>query len=133
MSTPNSSPNSPVHVHQHNLSSSPAWKSASGQGVVSLALCVLAGISAFPLLVLPVLGFLPAVFAGAGIIVADAGLRGATHGNGLAVTALILSVVLFAILAGLATLWHVVVAGPTVTDPWFLEGLEKVWDRLFGS
>lgn len=134
MSTPNHTRGSPVDVHQHNQSTHPhTAKSASSQGVISLILCAAAVISAPMLLALPILGFIPAALAGIGIIVAGAGLRGATQGNGLAVTGLILSVLLFALLAGVATFWHVFVAGPTITDPWFQDGLDEVWDRLFGS
>ncbi|KAA9394906.1 hypothetical protein FCK90_05105 [Kocuria coralli] len=53
--------------------------------------------------------------------------------HGLAVTGLILSVVLFASLAGLATFWQFGVVGPAVTDQWFLDGLREIWDRLSGS
>ncbi|MFC0673843.1 hypothetical protein [Brachybacterium hainanense] len=133
MSTPNPSPGSPVHLHQHDHGTPPAGRSAGGQGAASLVLCALAVISAFPLLAVPVLGFLPALFAGAGILVAATALRGAAHGRGIAVTGLVLSVALFAILTGLATVWHLVVAGPAVTHPWFEDGLAEVWDRLFGS
>ncbi|WP_145942860.1 hypothetical protein [Corynebacterium glyciniphilum] len=108
-------------------------KSATRQGIASLILCAAAVVSAPVSLPLPILGFLPAVFAGIGIILASVGLRRATHDTGLAVTGLVLSVLLFAALGGVATFWHVIVAGPTVSDPWFQDALDQVWDRLFGS
>ncbi|UAL30428.1 hypothetical protein K8W59_02565 [Nocardioides rotundus] len=67
-------------------------------------------------LLIPYVGFLPALVAGAGIVVAWTGLRGSTHGAGVAVTGLIVSVVLFALLAGVATMWNVVVADPAIRD-----------------
>ncbi|MDN5746782.1 MAG: hypothetical protein L0H31_16940, partial [Nocardioidaceae bacterium] len=101
----------PVHVYQNNTTAPGVpSKSATGKGVVSLVLAVTAMFTAPLLLLIPYVGFLPALIAGAGIIVAWAGLRGATHGTGLAVAGLIVSVVVFAVLAGVATVWNVVVA-----------------------
>lgn len=108
-------------------------RSAASQGIASLILCAAAVISAPVSLPLPILGFFPAVFAGIGIFLASVGLRRATHNTGLAVTGLVFSVLLFAALGGIATFWHVLVAGPTVSDPWFQDALNQVWDRLFGS
>lgn len=72
----------------------------------------------------------PALIAGAGIVAAWASLRGSTHGTGLAVTGLIVSVVLFALLSGLATVWTVVVADPAVRD---YEELHEVIDHIKSS
>lgn len=107
-------------------------KSATGSGAISLGLSAVALVSA-PMLVIPYVGFLPALLAGGGIAVAWSGLRGSTRGTGMAVAGLVVSVVFFALFAGVATFWNVVVAGPAVTDEWFLDGLRQAWDRLFGS
>lgn len=132
MSNPHSGP--PVHVHQHNeTAGQTVSKSATRSGILALVLCAVAFLSA-PLLLIPYLGFLPAVVAGAGIVVAWSGLRRSTHGTGLAVTGLIISVVLFALLAGIATVWNVVVADPAIRD---YEQLHEVIDHvktlIFGS
>lgn len=124
----------PVHVHQHNAAPGATPKSATGKGVTSLVLAIAAMFSAPLLLLIPYVGLLPALIAGVGIIVAWAGLRGATHGTGLAVTGLIVSVVVFAILAGIATVWNVVVADPAVRDYEELhEVIEYIKSLIFGS
>lgn len=124
----------PVHVYQTNAAAGVPQKSATGGGVLSLVLAAGGMLSAPLLLLIPYVGFLPALIAGAGIIVAWAGLRGATHGTGLAVTGIIVSVVVFAILAGIATVWNLVVAGPAVGD---YDELHDVTDYIksliFGS
>lgn len=124
----------PTQVSQPNAdgqSGSP--RSAAGKDAISLVLCGAAALSA-PTLLLPIVGFLPAILAGAGIIVAWAGLRGASHGVGIAVTGLIVSVLLFAVLAGVASFWNFTVVLPSLNhDDWFRGSVEMVWDRLFGS
>lgn len=135
MSTPNPNPGTPVHVYQNNTSTAPArGKSATGRGIIALVLAAVALLSAPIFLLIPYIGFLPALVAGAGIVVAWTGLRGSTHGTGVAVTGLIVSVVLFALLAGIATMWNVVVADPAIRD---YEELHDVIDYIktliFGS
>lgn len=125
----------PVHVYQNNTAApgAPA-KSAAGKGVLSLVLAAGAMFSAPLLLLIPYVGFLPAIIAGAGIIVAWSGLRGATHGTGLAVTGIILSVVAFALLAGVATVWNVIVADPAIRDYDELhEVVDYIKSLVFGS
>lgn len=133
MSTPNPSSGTPVHVYQNNTS--PArGKSATGRGIVALVLAAVALLAAPIFLLIPYVGFLPALVAGAGIVVAWTGLRGSTHGTGVAVTGLIVSVVLFALLAGIATMWNVVVAGPAIRDYDELhEVIDYIKTLIFGS
>ncbi|MGJ0184975.1 hypothetical protein [Corynebacterium glyciniphilum] len=134
MSAPNPYEGSATSARPNHPHGRPgAGRSATSQGIASLMLCAAAVITAPVSLPLPIFGFLPAVFAAIGIIPASVGLRRATHDTGLAVTGLVLSVLLFAALGGIATFWHVIVAGPTVSDPWFQDALDQVWDRLFGS
>ncbi len=125
----------PVQVYQHNTATPGVPpKSATGKGVVSMVLAAIALFTAPLLLLIPYIGFLPALIAGAGIIVAWAGLRGATHGTGLAVTGIIVCVVVFAILAGVATVWNLVVADPAVRDYEELhEVIDYIKSLIFGS
>lgn len=123
----------PVHVYQTNTAGAPQ-KSAAGSGVLSLVLAAGGMLSAPLLLLIPYVGFLPALIAGVGIIVAWSGLRGATHGTGIATTGIIASVIVFAILAGIATVWNFVVAGPAVSDYDELhEVIDYVKSLIFGS
>lgn len=124
----------PVHVYQTNAAPGAPRKSAAGSGVLSLVLAAGGMLSAPLLLLIPYVGFLPALIAGAGIIVAWSGLRGATHGTGIATTGIIASVIVFAILAGIATVWNFVVAGPAVSDYDELhEVIDYVKSLIFGS
>ncbi|MDN6304494.1 MAG: hypothetical protein L0J74_01615 [Corynebacterium sp.] len=130
MSNPQSAQGTPVHVYQHNQSSpAPGGKSAIGSGIVALLLCVAAFVTAPLLLLIPYIGFVPALLAAAGVVVAALGLRGSTHGTGTAVTGLIVSVAVFALLAGIATLWNVVVADPAIRD---YDELHEVIDYIKG-
>lgn len=117
MSTRTPPQGTPVNFHQHHQGAPQvAGKSAAGAGIVALVLSAAAVLTAPVLLLIPYVGFLPAFIAGAGIVVAGAGLRGSTRNPGLAVTGLIICVVLFALLAGIATVWNGVVAGPAIRD-----------------
>lgn len=125
----------PVHVYQTNTTAAGApQKSATGSGIISLVLAAGAMLTAPLLLLIPYVGFLPALVAGAGIIVAWTGLRGATSGTGLAVTGIIASVIVFAILAGTATVWNLVIAGPAVSDYDELHDvIDYIKSLIFGS
>lgn len=128
MSTPTPYSGPPVDVYQNDASAaSIGGKSATGSGVLALVLATVALLSAPIVLLIPYVGFLPALVAGAGIVVAWIGLRGCTHGTGVAVTGLIVCVVLFALLAGIATMWNVVVADPAIRD---YEELHEVVDHI---
>lgn len=106
----------PVHDYQNNRPAPAPGGSATGAGMVALVLCAAALLSAPALLLIPYIGFLPALIAGGAIVAAWSGLHKSDRGNGLAVTGLITGVILFAILAGLATVWNLVVADPAVRD-----------------
>lgn len=135
MSTPNPNSGTPVNVCQNNSAAAPVrGKSATRSGILALVLAAVALLSAPIFLLIPYVGFLPALVAGAGIVVAWAGLRGSTQGTGVAVTGLIVSVVLFALLAGIATMWTVVVAGPAIRDYDELhEVIDYIKTLIFGS
>ncbi len=134
MSTPNPNPGPPVHVYQNNTPTVIGGKSATGRGIVALVLAAVALLSTPIFVLIPYIGFLPALVAGAGIVVAWTGLRGSTHGTGVAVAGLIVCVVLFALLAGIATMWNVMVADPAIRD---YDELQEVIDYIktliFGS
>ncbi|MCQ9384307.1 hypothetical protein NQ038_09730 [Brevibacterium sp. 50QC2O2] len=125
----------PVHVYQNNTSVAGApQKSATGSGIISLVLAASGMLTAPLLLLIPYVGFVPALIAGAGIIVAWTGLRGATSGTGLAVTGIIASVIVFATLAGIATVWNLVIAGPAVNDYDELHDvIDYITSLIFGS
>lgn len=125
----------PVHVYQHNQAAPQALgKSATTSGIIALLLCAGAFLAAPLLLLIPYIGFLPALLAGAGIIVAGLGLRGSNRGTGIAVTGLIISVIVFALLAGVATLWNVMIADPAVRDYEELhEVIDYIKSLIFGS
>lgn len=91
-------------------------KSATGSGVTALVLAAVAILVAPIFLFIPYFGFLPTLIAGIAVVVAWGGLSGSTQGTGIAMTALIISVALFALLAGISTLWNVVVAHPAISD-----------------
>lgn len=108
-------------------------RSATGAGIVGLVLDAAALISTPMLILLPWIGFLPAVLAAAGAIVAGRGLHCATGARRLAVTGLIAGIVLFALLAGTATMWHVVVADPAISDYTELhEVIDYIKSLIFG-
>lgn len=116
MSPENPGPGAPAHEFQNNRPAPAPGRSATGAGIVALVLCAATILSAPALLLIPYIGFLPALIASGAIVAAWSGLRKSDHGNGLAVTGLITGVILFAILAGLATVWNLVVADPAVRD-----------------
>lgn len=132
MSTPHLG--TPVHVHQNNqVGSRPDEKSATGGGIIALALSTAALVTAPVFILIPYVGFLPALLAAAAIVAAGVGLRGSDPGIGLAVTGLVVSVVLFALLAGLATVWNLGVAHPAISDyDQFHDALERAQCRIVG-
>lgn len=123
----------PVHGVQSSKRARTAGRSATGKGVIALVLCAAAFISAPLLLLIPYVGFLPALLAGAAVVIAWCALRGAPRGNGTAATGLILGVVLFAFLAGIATVWNLVVADPAIRDYDELHGvIEYIQSLIYG-
>lgn len=108
-----------VHVPQSNQQvPHSTGKSATSSGVVALILTGIALLSAPAFLLVPYIGFLPALLAAAGVVVAGLGLgrRGSSRGTATTVTGLIVSIVVFALLAGIATMWNLVVADPAIRD-----------------
>lgn len=117
MPTEYSGQHDPIQIHQHDQSSPVRLgRTASRSGLLALVLCLTAFATAPLLLFIPYIGFVPALFAGSGIVIASLGLRGSDHGTGTAVTGLIASVVVFALLAGITTLWNIVVADPAIRE-----------------
>lgn len=123
-----------VHIHQNNQQyPATAGKSATSSGILSLILAGVAFLSAPIFLLIPYVGFLPAIIAAAGVVIAIVGLRGSTRGTGTAVAGLIVSVVVFALLAGVATMWNLVVADPAIRDYDELhEVIEYIKSLVFG-
>ena len=108
-------------------------RSASLSGVLAITLAGVAVLSAPVPLFIPYLGFLPACIAAAGAVIAGIGLRGSTRGTGMAAAGLIVSAVVFALLAGVATMWNVVVTDPAIRDYDELhEVIEYVKQLVFG-
>lgn len=106
-----------VQINQNNQESAPACgRSVTSRGIIALVLAGVALLSAPVFLLIPYIGFLPALIAGAGALIAGIGLRGSTRGTGAAVAGLIVAVVVFALLAGVATMWNVVVADPAIRE-----------------
>lgn len=109
-------------------------RSGSGYGIVSLCLAAAAFFTAPFLLLIPVAGFVPAVLAAVGIVVAWLGLRRSERTPGLAIAGSIVSVVLFGLTLSIAILWTLLVVAPAVSD---YQQLHDVIDRiraiLFGS
>lgn len=97
MPTSNSSHRAPPPAHQHPHVTENE-KVATRKGMIALVL-VAAGFLSAPLLILiPYIGFLPAMLAAAGALIAWTGLRDTSRGNGTAVTGLITGVIVFGLL-----------------------------------
>lgn len=91
MSTENPKSGPPVRVYRQRRVCCPnPWQVGDRQRELATAALVSAPI----LLLIPYVGSLPALIAGTAI-----GLRGRTHGSGVAITGLIVCIVLFALLA----------------------------------
>ncbi|MDN5654147.1 MULTISPECIES: hypothetical protein [Brachybacterium] len=106
-----------MHIHQNNQQHpASAGKSATSSGIFSLVLAGVAFLSAPIFLLIPYIGFLPAIIAAAGAVIAIVGLRGSTRGTGTAVAGLAVSVVVFALLAGISTMWNLVITDPAIRD-----------------
>ncbi|MDN6793666.1 MAG: hypothetical protein L0L69_01140 [Propionibacterium sp.] len=125
--------NDPLAPPPHAQDPAPDDRAATTGGLVALGLSGLARVTAPLLLLGPYLGCAPAVLAGVGALVASRALRRAPRRTGLAVTGLVTSVIVFALLAGVATVWNVLVADPAVRDYDELhEVLRYARDVLFG-
>lgn len=119
--------------HQHHGAPSPVGRPATGHGTISLALSAATLLTA-PILLIPILGFLPALLAAAGVLVAWTGLRGSMRGTGITAAGLVVTVIVFAVSAGIATAWHVGVIEPAFRDYEQLHDvIPQVLRRIFGA
>lgn len=110
-----------------------ADRSAVPHAMVGLVLAVVALVSS-PILLVPALGFVPAVAAAIGAIVAWLGVRRSNRNTWVAVTALVICVILFGLTASVATAWTFFVVNPAVGDYEQLhEVLEYVKEITFGG
>lgn len=108
--------------------------SAAPHAAIAMGLAVVSLVSTPLLLLFPIIGFLPAIIAAAGVVVAWLGLRKSTRGTAVALVALIFCVVLLGLTASIATLWHVVVVSPAVSDYDQLhQVIEYIKELMFGS
>jgi len=109
-------------------------RSARFHGLLALCLAAAAFVFSPFLLLIPLLGFLPALMAAAGVAVAWAGLRRGDDGTGLALTGLVASVVVFGLTASVATLWNFLIVDPAVRDYKELhEVIDYIRSLVFGS
>ena len=107
--------------------------STTASGVIALACAGFALASAPLLMLIPYAGFISAFIAGAGAFIAFRSLRSSTERTALATAGLIISVVVFALLAGIATAWNVFVADPAVRDyPDLQEAVRYAIHAIFG-
>ena len=118
---------STVHDHDQHEPESPTrrspvtaqqtdQRSATTGGIIALVCAGFALVTAPLLLFIPYIGFLPAIIAGVGAVMAFRALRRSQHRTGIATAGLIVAVAVFALLAGVATLWNVIIADPAVRD-----------------
>lgn len=107
---------------------------ATGRGILAIVLTGVALLLAPALLLVPYVGFAPALTAAAGVVIAATGVRRAAQGRGVAVAGLVVSALLFVLLLGSALLWNVVVADPSIRDYSELhEAIAHVRSLVFGS
>jgi len=96
-------------------------------GGVALLLCGLALLSAPLLILVPYIGYLPALVAATAVVIACLALRRGGQRNGTAVSALIVGVALLALLGGVATAWNLMIVNPAISD---YDELHSVFDRI---
>ncbi len=104
------------HVPHTPTSARSDQRLATTGGIIAVVCAGFALVAAPLLLLIPYVGFLPAFIAGVGAIVAFHVLRRSPYRTGIATAGLIVAVVVFALLAGIATLWNVLIANPAVRD-----------------
>jgi hypothetical protein len=129
-------PHPPTPVHQHVDRHAEGAPNASAQrmGGVALLLCGLALVSAPLLILVPYIGFLPALVAATAVVIACLALRRGHQRNGMAVAALIVGVALFALLGGVATAWNLMIVNPAISDYDELHSiLDRIPDLIFGK
>lgn len=124
-------PHSPAR-HDEQPPQAETLRNATSGGIVALICAGAALVSAPLLLLIPYIGFLPAIIAGVGVLIAIRSLRRSTHRAGIATAGMITAVVVFALLAGVATLWNVLIADPAVRDYHELHDvIEYIKDLIF--
>jgi len=124
----------PVHEHVHRHTGGSPNASSQRMGGVALLLCGLAFVSAPLLILVPYIGFLPALVAATAVVIACLALRRGHQRNGMAVSALIVGVALFALLGGVATAWNLMIVNPAISDYDELQSvLDRIPDLLFGK
>ncbi|MEL4506083.1 hypothetical protein AAEX63_14760 [Luteococcus sp. H138] len=108
-------------------------RSATTGGIIALVCAGFALASAPLLLLIPFVGFAPALVAGAGAFIAARSLRRSSERSVVAVSGLVIATLIFALLAGVATFWNLVVAGPAVGDYQELHDvIEHIRHLIFG-
>lgn len=103
-------------AHSASAQQSDGQQSATSGGIVALICAGIALASAPLLMLIPYVGFLPAVIAGGGVLVGWRSLRHSTHRTGIGYTGLITAAVVFVLLAVIETVWNVFIAVPAVRD-----------------
>jgi hypothetical protein len=117
----------PVYEHAGRNTAGAPNRSAPRMGGVALLLCGLALLSAPLLILIPYIGFIPALGAATAVVIACLALRRGHQRNGTAVSALIVGVALFALLGGVATVWNIIIVNPAISD---YDELHSVLDRI---
>lgn len=103
-----------------------AHRSSVPHATIGLCLAVVTIVSS-PLLLVPAIGFIPAIAAAIGAIVAWLGIRRSDRGTGIAMAALVICVILFGLTASVATAWTILVVNPAFGD---YDQLHEVFDYV---
>lgn len=101
--------------HDQSVAARPVQPSTTSSGVLVIIMSV-GALMISPLLLIPFVGFAPALIAGAGGFIAARSLRHSSERSAVAVSGLVIATLIFALLAGVATFWNLGVAGPAVGD-----------------
>lgn len=101
-------------------------RSAVPHATISFCLATVAIVSS-PTLLVPAIGFVPAIAAAVGAIVAWLGIRRNDRGTGIAMVALVICVILFGLTASVATAWTFFVVNPAFGD---YDQLHEVFDYV---
>lgn len=118
--------------HDQSVAARPVQPSTTSSGVLAIIMSV-GALMISPLLLIPFVGFAPALIAGAGAFIAARSLRHSSERSAVAVSGLVIATLIFALLAGVATFWNLVVAGPAVGDYQELHDvIEHIKHLIFG-
>lgn len=119
--------------HDQSVAARPVQPSTTSSGVLAMVMSVGALTISPLLLLIPFVGFAPALIAGAGAFIAARSLRHSSERSAVAVSGLVIATLIFALLAGVATFWNLVVAGPAVGDYQELHDvIEHIKHLIFG-